>query len=124
MIADSLFLFSPRLVVRLATASPATPRLELLLRRVEEVAGDHELLDLRGALVDLRDLRVPEIPLDLVLLDEAVATVHLDGVGRDPHRRLRGEELGHRRRGPERRARVLEPRRPPREEARGFDRGR
>src|SRR5438132_12146884 len=61
----------------------------------QDLAGDDELLDLRGALVDLRDLRVAEKALYLVLARVAVAAVHLDGVGRHLHRRLAGEVLGH-----------------------------
>src|SRR5919106_4558596 len=59
--------------------------------RVQDLAGDHELLDLRGALVKLRDLGVAEVPLDLVVLDEPIAAVDLDSVGRHLHGRLRGE---------------------------------
>src|SRR5204862_345978 len=82
---------------------PTSPR-----SRSGHLARDHELLDLRGALVDLRDLRVAEVTLDLVLLDDPVAAVHLDRVGRDPHGGLGREELGHRRCRRVRLARVLQ----------------
>src|SRR5439155_27015457 len=75
--------------------------------RSEHLARDHELLDLRGALVDLRDLRVAEVTLDLVLLDEPVTAVHLDRAGRDLQGGLGREELGHRRRRRVRLSRVL-----------------
>src|SRR5437870_10064950 len=64
------------------------------------VARDHELLDLGGSLVELRDLRVAEGALHLVLLDEAIAAVDLDCVRGHLHRRLGGEKLGHRGGGP------------------------
>src|SRR5207244_1569384 len=41
--------------------------------RQQRFARDDEALDLRGALVELHDLRVAEELLDGVLLDEAVA---------------------------------------------------
>jgi hypothetical protein len=90
----------------------------------EQAPGDDQLLDLGGALVDLGDLGVPEVPLHLVLLDEAVAAVHLDGVGGDAHRGLRREELGHGRLRPVGRARILAPGRAEREQAGRLDRGR
>src|SRR5436309_15327183 len=77
-------------------------RLSLILasptrrRSLEHLERDHELLDLRRALVDLRDLRVAEGALDLGLADEAEAAVDLHGVGGDLHGRLGREELGHR----------------------------
>src|SRR5512145_2703908 len=74
----------------------------------QEGARDHELLDLGGALVELRDLRVAEGALDLVVLDEAIAAVHLDRVRGDLHRGLGGEELGHRGGGLIRAAGLLE----------------
>src|SRR5881409_230412 len=52
-------------------------RLSLILasptrrRSLEHLARDDQLLDLRRALVDLRDLRVAEVALDLGLADEA-----------------------------------------------------
>src|SRR5439155_8185063 len=51
-------------------------------------ARDHELLDLRGPLVDLGDLRVAEGALHLVLLHEAVAAVDLNRVRGYLHRGL------------------------------------
>src|SRR5436853_1290400 len=64
---------------------------------LEHLACDDELLDLRRPLVDLRDLGVTEVALDLGLANEAVAAMHLHGVGGHLHRRLGREELGHRR---------------------------
>ena len=62
--------------------------------REQRLARDHEALDLRGALVELHDLRVAHQLLDRVLLDEAVAAVDLHGVRGDLHRGVRGEALG------------------------------
>src|SRR6184192_4732239 len=61
--------------------------------RQEYFLCDHEPLDLRGALVDLEQLRVAHELLDRVLLDVAVAAEDLDGVGRHLHRRVGGEAL-------------------------------
>src|SRR5262249_26876605 len=80
-----------------------------------------ELLDLRRALVDLRDLPVTEAALDLVLADVAVAAVDLDGVGRHLHRGLSGEVFRHGRRLHVRLARILERRGPQREQPRALD---
>src|SRR4051794_1079635 len=62
--------------------------------RQQRLASDDEPLDLRGALVELHDLRVAHQLLDRVLLDEAVPAVDLHGVGGDLHRGVRGEALG------------------------------
>src|SRR5438445_10952980 len=63
---------------------------------LEHLACDDELLDLRRPLVDLRDLGVAEVALYLGLANEAVAAVHLHGVGGHLHRRLGLEWLGQR----------------------------
>src|SRR5438046_204900 len=65
--------------------------------RQKDLFGDHQPLDLRGALVDLEQLRVAHQLLDRVLLHVAVAAEDLNGVGRDLHRSVRGEPLRHRR---------------------------
>src|SRR5215210_8964354 len=62
--------------------------------RQQGLARDHEALDLRGALVELHDLRVAHQLLDGVVLDEAVAAVDLHGVRGDLHRGVRREALG------------------------------
>src|ERR1700729_2730395 len=62
--------------------------------RKQRFACDHKTLNLRGALVQLHDLGVAEELLDGVLLDEAIATVDLNRVGRDLHRGVGGEALG------------------------------
>src|SRR5579859_7823528 len=59
-------------------------------------AGDDQPLNFRGAFPDLIDLRVAEPLLDRVFLDVTVAAQHLDGVGGDLHRRVRGEAFRHR----------------------------
>src|SRR5579859_5384053 len=63
---------------------------------LDHLAGDHEALDLVRALVDLRDLRVAHHALERVLADVAVAAEDLHRLGRDPHRRVRAEQLRHR----------------------------
>src|SRR4051795_5874677 len=60
------------------------------------VAGDDDALDLVRALVDLRDLRVAHHALDGVLGDVAIAAEDLHRLDRHEHRRVGGEELGHR----------------------------
>src|SRR5690242_19403635 len=62
--------------------------------RQQRLARDDQALDLRGALVELHDLRVAHELLDLVLLDEAVAAEDLHRVGGDLHRGVGGEALG------------------------------
>src|SRR5438046_5739462 len=65
---------------------PVTAR---LVPRQEDLLRDHEPLYLRGALVDLEQLRVAHELLDRKLLDVAVAAEDLHGVGRHLHRRVR-----------------------------------
>src|SRR5512145_1120415 len=64
---------------------------------LDERRRDDEPLDLRGALVDLRDLGVAEMALRGVLLDVAVPAVDLDPLDAGPHRRLGRIQLRHRR---------------------------
>src|SRR5581483_8167967 len=54
----------------------------VLAARHEQLFRDHEPLDLRGALVDLEQLRVAHELLDRVLLDVAVPAEDLHRVGR------------------------------------------
>src|SRR5882762_6022033 len=61
----------------------------------QDLLGDHHPLDLRRALVDLRDLGVPEQPLHGVLVDVTIAAVDLHAFFRRPHAGLRGEQFGH-----------------------------
>src|ERR1051325_9031513 len=68
------------------------------------------MLDLAGALVDGRDLRVAHVALDRVVGRVAVAAVDLHGLDGGPLRELRRVELRHRGFLRERLARVLEPR--------------
>src|SRR5579872_3950562 len=56
--------------------------------RQEYFLGDHEPLDLRGALVDLEELRVAHELLDRVLLDVAVTAEDLHRVRRHLHRHV------------------------------------
>src|SRR5581483_9477539 len=75
----------------------------------EELAGDHEPLDLARALVDLRDLRVPVVALDRELLRVTVAAEHLDRLRRLAARHLGGVQLRLGARLAVRPARVLQP---------------
>ena len=72
---------------------------------VEEVAGDHDPLDLRRALVDARHLRVPHQALDRVVAHVPVAAEDLHRLGGDPHRHLAREQLGPARPRPQRQGR-------------------
>src|SRR5207247_10124316 len=63
----------------------------------DELAGDQDLLDLVGAVVDLEHARVAIVLLDRVVGHEAVAAVDLDGRRADALAHLGGEELRHRR---------------------------
>src|ERR687898_1469147 len=85
---------------------------------------DHEPLDLRGAFVDLEQLRVAHELLDRVLLDVAVAAEDLDCVGRDLHCHVGCEPLRERRLEGRALAVVEQPGGLPDEEARGLDLGR
>src|ERR1700688_2864022 len=91
---------------------------------VEHPVGDHHLLDLAGALVDLGDTGVAEVALDVVLARVAVAAVDLQRLVGDPLRHLGREELGLR--GLERVALPLVPGpgRLPGQQARGVELGR
>src|SRR5437868_13897133 len=90
--------------------------------RQEYFLCDHEPLDLRGALVDLKQLRVAHELLDRVLLDVAVAAEHLHRIGRHLHRRIGCEALRERRvQGRLAAVALVEhPRRLPREQTRGL----
>jgi hypothetical protein len=48
----------------------------------QDVAGDDDLLDLAGAVVDLGHLRVAEVAFDVVALQVAATAEDLDGVRR------------------------------------------
>src|SRR4051812_11345104 len=88
---------------------------------LEHLVGDHHLLDLAGALVDLGDGGVAEVALDVVLLGVAVAAMDLQRLVGDALRHLGGEELGLRRLEGVALAAVLGPGRLPGEEAGGVD---
>src|SRR4051794_11605759 len=70
-------------------------RLRSMGELAQEVAGDHQSLDLARPLADLADLGVAHHALHRVFGGVAVAAVHLHGLGGDAHGRLAGEELGH-----------------------------
>src|SRR5664280_1626971 len=61
-----------------------------------DCSGDHELLDLGGALEDVVDLRVAVPALDGILARVAVAAEDLDRALGHPHRDLARLELAHR----------------------------
>src|ERR1700727_1386859 len=90
---------------------------------LQELAADHHPLDLRRALADQQQRRVPVQPLDLVLLGVAVAAM-------DPQRLLdteapglRREQLRHPRLDIRALARVLQARRSPGQQPRRLDLG-
>src|ERR1051325_8054645 len=62
---------------------------------LRHLARDHEPLDLLGALVDLRDLRVAHEALDGIFLDVAVAAEDLHGLRRALHRDVAALHLRH-----------------------------
>ena len=63
----------------------------------QELAGDHQSLDLVGPLEDLRDLGFPHVALGREVAGVAIPAQHLDRIGRDPHGRIGRDHLGHRR---------------------------
>src|SRR5262249_36709928 len=79
-----------------AQAAPATPNALAAGKSPlsEQLAGDHQALDLRSALVDLNQLRIAHQLLYGELLDVAVTAVDLDRVGGHPHRHVCREALG------------------------------
>src|SRR6266508_520919 len=81
------------------------------LDRQPKATTDHEALDLARPLADLEDLRVAIETGHGGGVDEAVAAEDLRRLSRRGNRRLRGVELGHRRRLAERPAGVPQPRR-------------
>src|SRR6266581_4014648 len=84
---------------------------------LEDVARDHQPLDLARAFVDLGDLRVSVVALDRELLRVAVAAEDLDRLAGLAARHLRGEELRLRARLRVRLVVLLQPRRAMDEEA-------
>src|SRR3954471_1000340 len=58
-----------------------------------EVARDHHALDLARPFVDLRDARVPVVPLHRVVVQVAVAAMDLDRLRAHPLRELGCVEL-------------------------------
>src|SRR5579871_5840542 len=78
-----------RLPTRPAVTRPASSAGDPPLGLAQDLAGDHEALDLRRALVDLRDFGVPEVPLHRVILNIPIAAVDLHRLRRRPHGRLR-----------------------------------
>src|SRR5690606_30189034 len=82
---------------------------DVLVRALEQLAGDDEALDLRGALVDPEQAGVAVEALDARLAHVAHAAVDLDAAIRDASQPLRGEELRGRRAQLAVRARVPAP---------------
>src|SRR5450631_325712 len=107
------------------STKPPTPafatglRSALLGRRAQELARDHHLLDLVGPLADLGELGVTQVALDVELARVAVAAVDLDGRVAGAHRGAGGVVLGDRRLRGGAPPLVLQPGRPPDQEARG-----
>src|SRR6266403_612915 len=63
----------------------------------DQLAGNQDLLDLVGPVVDLEHPRVAVVLLDGIVADDPVAAVDLDGRRADALAHLGGEQLGHRR---------------------------
>src|SRR5215204_444702 len=61
----------------------------------KHVAGDDDLLDLAGAIVDLGHLGVAKVAFDVVALQVATAAENLDGARRVLHAVVAAEHLGH-----------------------------
>src|SRR5882757_5652689 len=92
----------PKAMPSLTTSSAVSRETILLMSSpVQHVAGDHQALDLVGALEDLVDLGVAHEALDLEVAHVAGAAEDLYRVGRHLHRRVAGEALEHRRLGRE-----------------------
>ena len=91
--------------------------------RRQQLARDHEPLDLARALADGRELDVAEELLRRVVLDEPVAAVNLHAVLGGAHRDLAGEQLGHRRLERHAPALILQPGRAIGQQPRRFDAG-
>ena len=87
-----------------------TGRARLATGLAQDLFGDGLELQVRGALVDLPDLRVAVELLDRVLLDEAVAAEQVHGERRDALCDLRRQDLADRRFGEERLAGVAQAR--------------
>src|ERR1700722_20363612 len=90
---------------------------------LQELARDHQALDLTGALADGAQLHVPIELFDRVVLDESVATMDLHGFVRGAHRNLGSRQLRH---GPflaDALPAILHPTRAIGEQARGVDLG-
>src|SRR5215212_4726771 len=85
------------------------------------MAGDDNLLDLAGAIVDLGHLRVAEVAFDVVALQVAAAAEDLDGVRRVLHAVVAAEHLGHGRFSREAHPLAAHGRRPPGEPLSSLD---
>src|SRR5919106_1603791 len=62
---------------------------------VEKAAGNDQLHDLVGTFEDLVDTDIPEIPLDLVILDVSIAAVQLQGIIAHFEGNIGRETFGH-----------------------------
>lgn len=67
-------------------AIPVTP----VRLAASQLAGDDQSLDFRGALADLHEFGVPQVPLYGILFDVTVAAMNLNGLQSGPHRGLGG----------------------------------
>src|SRR6185503_20387345 len=103
----------------LRVCSGRGPSEVISLALLEEVARDHELLDLAGPLVDPEGAHLPVQALDGRPAHHALATVDLHGPVHHALGGLRREELGRRAFRPDPlRAAVLQPGRAPDQETR------
>src|SRR5438445_12703343 len=64
-------------------------------RSTQQRTRNHDALNLVRALIDLGYLRVSHHSFDRVVRDVSVTAEDLHAVGRDLHRHVGGEELGH-----------------------------
>src|SRR3984957_21144852 len=80
---------------RSAFRSSARARLNMASVLAAELAGDHETLDLVGALADLKDLRVAVEAGDVAVEQVAGAAEDLHRLADHARRHLAGLQLGH-----------------------------
>src|SRR5690349_136359 len=93
----------------------------MLTLGIQKLARDHQPLDLAGPFANGAEFYITVELFHRVILQEAVAAVNLHRLVGYTHRRLRGEQLGHRRFLVHVLAAVLHPRRALREQAGGVD---
>src|SRR5665647_2090661 len=96
MFESSTGVVEPFLPPHPVSNAAATKKCFTISSTFRQVTGDHQPLDLARAFVDLRDLRVAEVPLDRVLGHVAIAAEDLDRLARSLVRDVGCEQLRHR----------------------------